>query len=136
MHLNTYTDGGSRGNPGPMAIGGVVVDDDGKVLKEVSEYLGVGTNNQAEYTALYRTIEEALKFKPKEVDCYMDSELAMKQMNGIYRIKDAYLQKMAAKIRDLTKNTPVRYHHVRREKNKHADRLVNLALDHHLYSPS
>lgn len=134
MHLNTYTDGGSRGNPGPMAIGGVVMDDNGKVLKEVSEYLGVGTNNQAEYTALYRTIEEALKFKPTEIDCYMDSELAMKQMNGIYRIKDTYLQQMAAKIRELTKGTPVRYHHVRREKNKHADCLVNLALDRHAYS--
>jgi ribonuclease HI len=130
MHAITiYTDGGSRGNPGPSAVGGVLLDANKKVIKEISEYIGERTNNQAEYTALLRALQEAVKLKPAVIDCYMDSELVARQMNGQYKIKDADLRDLFCQIQKLTRGIPVHYYHVRRALNHHADRLVNLALD-------
>lgn len=129
-----HTDGGSRGNPGIAGIGAVIADANGEVLKEISEYIGKTTNNVAEYTAVLRACEESqtLFKKPKEValDFYLDSQLVERQMNGVYKIKDANLKILAARItalRDVFGS--VTFTHVFREENKHADRLANEAMD-------
>src|SRR6266496_3563186 len=92
-----YTDGGARGNPGPAAAGAVIFDTEGNVLAEVSDYLGETTNNVAEYEALLRVLKVAHKMFGKEllemsVDVRMDSELIVRQMTGIYKIKNAALK--------------------------------------------
>ncbi len=132
-----YTDGGSRGNPGPAAAGAVIFDDQGNVLVEVSDYLGIATNNIAEYEALVRALEAAkdffgTKLHTMQVAVHMDSELIVRQMTGIYKVKDIFLRERFTRIKTLiNKDIPhISFTHVRREKNKHADRLVNQALDY------
>lgn len=134
MKLIIYTDGGSRGNPGPAAIGGVIMNRDKKVIEKVKRYLGEATNNQAEYTAMKETLEHALQYNPTEIDCFLDSELVVNQMNGIYKIKDPELKKIHNQIQDLIFMRIVRFTHVPREQNKLADKLVNEALDEALWS--
>ncbi len=126
-----YTDGGSRGNPGPAGIGGVVYDREHlKEIDTVSKYIGVTTNNQAEYQALLATLEKAHKLGAKEVDCYLDSELLVKQMRQEYKVRDINLQPLFVKVWNLSMNFKrISWHHVPREKNKRADQLVNEALD-------
>lgn len=124
-----FTDGGSRGNPGPAAIGGVLYQAD-KEIAHFSKYLGTGTNNQAEYTALLTGLELAKKNKVTDLQCFLDSELVVKQLNKEYRVKDADLAKLFVKVWNLAQEfDSLSFHHVRRELNKEADRLVNLALD-------
>lgn len=128
--ITFFTDGGSRGNPGPSASGVWSPD-----IGEFKRYLGIATNNQAEYTAIVMAMEEAVKYQEKhphitEVQFFMDSELAVKQLNREYRVKDPTLQKLFVQVWNLTlKFKKVTFTHVRREKNKEADRLVNEALD-------
>jgi len=130
MKLTINTDGGSRGNPGPSGIGAVLVDQKGGILKEISEYIGEGTNNQAEYTALVRALEEAKKLKADEVSIFMDSELIVKQIKQEYKVKNKDLGVLFVKVRNLLqKFAKWDIKHVRREKNKKADELVNKALD-------
>ncbi len=129
-----FTDGASKGNPGPAAIGAIIKDDAGAVLTAVSEAIGINTNNVAEYTALLRALQEARRFDADIVDCYLDSELIVRQMNGIYRIKDPHLSKLAQQIRALCQQTPnriVRFSHVYRQHNVEADALANAALKPH-----
>ena len=130
MKLVVHVDGGSRGNPGPAAIGVVLSDADGTVVEEVSETIGVATNNVAEYRALLKGLERASSLGADEVEVVNDSELVAKQINGAYKVKHAamrplYLDAMAA-LRGF-KRWKVRS--VRREHNAHADALVNAALD-------
>jgi ribonuclease HI len=128
--LVIYTDGGARGNPGPAGIGAVAYDEQGNVVFEVSEYIGETTNNQAEYKAAVRALEEAKKKKAKELYFYLDSELVVKQLNGEYKIKNKGLQPLFVKIYNACLDfKKVEFKHVRREKNKEADRLVNEAID-------
>lgn len=128
-NLKLYTDGGARGNPGPAGIGGVL-SDNGHKLAEFSEYIGQATNNQAEYQALLKGIELALENGAKQLDCYLDSELVVKQLNREYKVKDLDLQSLFTKIWNLTYNfDKITFNHVRREKNKEADKLVNQAID-------
>jgi ribonuclease HI len=130
MKLRLYTDGGARGNPGPAGIGGVIYNEEGRVVVEVSEYIGETTNNQAEYRALLATLGRAQALGATEVDCFLDSQLVVKQMNREYKIKDTGLAALAVKIHSLTVQIGrVRFHHVPREKNAVADRLVNRAID-------
>lgn len=130
MKLTTFTDGGSRGNPGPAALGGVVYDEEKNVLAEVSQYIGVGTNNQAEYSALLQTLKKAIELGATEVECYLDSELVVKQMNREYKVRDAALAKIFVAILNVAKDLEkVSFHHVYREHNTAADALVNKALD-------
>jgi len=130
MKLTINTDGGSRGNPGPSGIGAVLVDQKGGILKEISEYIGEGTNNQAEYTALVRALEEAKKLKADEVSIFMDSELIVKQIKQEYKVKNKDLGVLFVKVWNLLqKFAKWDIKHVRREKNKKADELVNKALD-------
>lgn len=126
-----FTDGASKGNPGPASIGAIIKDDAGAVLATVSEAIGVNTNNVAEYTAILRALQEARRFDADIVDCYLDSELVVRQMTGVYKIKDARLSKLAQQIRTLCEQTPsrlVKFSHVYREHNHEADALANAAL--------
>ncbi|MFA6354501.1 MAG: ribonuclease HI family protein [Candidatus Paceibacterota bacterium] len=125
-----YTDGGSRGNPGPSAIGVVVGD------KEYSEYLGEKTNNQAEYQALVFALKKAKqlsgkkKAKESEIEVRMDSELVVKQLNGHYKILEKELQPFFLEIWNLRLDfKKVEFKHIPREQNRRADKLVNYALD-------
>lgn len=130
MKLKTYSDGGARGNPGPAAIGVVVYSSADKVLFEAGEYIGETTNNQAEYKALIKAMNQALTMGGTELTCFLDSELVVKQLQGKYKIREAGLQLLAAQALKMMKNfSSVEFMHVRREKNKLADKLVNEALD-------
>ena len=127
-----FTDGGARGNPGPAAIGGVIYNAD-KEIASFSEYIGETTNNQAEYKAIVRGLELALENNIENLECYLDSELVVKQINKEYKVKDKNLAKIFVKLWNLTlKFKKITFAHVRREKNKRADVLVNQALDEQL----
>ena len=86
-----HSDGGARGNPGPAGIGAVLNNEKGEVLAEISKYLGETTNNQAEYQALIAGLEKAKELKAEELECYLDSELVVKQLNREYKVKNAEL---------------------------------------------
>ena len=132
--FSIFTDGGSRGNPGPSAIG-VVIEGDG-IKKEYGEYIGEGTNNEAEYTAVVfalkklKTLIGSDKAKSAVVTMYVDSELIAKQMNKEYKIKDKEMQDLYMQVHNLSLDfKEVKFSHVFRTGNKDADRLVNAALD-------
>lgn len=128
--VKIFTDGGARGNPGPAAIGVVIKDAKDKVLKTYSEYIGETTNNQAEYKALIKGLKLAKEFKPKEVHCYLDSELVVKQMKQEYKVKDKDLQPLFVKVWNLALGyKKVLYMHIRRNLNTEADALLNIELD-------
>ena len=129
--LSAFTDGGARGNPGPAALGVVLYAPGGELVFEVGEYLGERTNNQAEYAALVRALLEAQRLGARILSCYLDSELVVRQLAGIYRVKDPDLRKLFEKAKHLACGFErVTFEHVPREHNKEADRLVNQALDH------
>ncbi|HEY4511148.1 MAG TPA: ribonuclease HI family protein [Candidatus Paceibacterota bacterium] len=135
--ITIYTDGGARGNPGPAGIGAVIVGADGRIVEEVSKFLGHQTNNYAEYHAVIEALEAvkklfgATKLKETTVEMYMDSELVVKQLNGIYQVKEPTLFPQFIKIHNLrVKDFPhITFSHVPREKNKKADKLANDAMD-------
>jgi ribonuclease HI len=132
-HVILHTDGGSRGNPGPAAIGVVVeLEADGvrEVVAEVAQTIGVASNNVAEYRAVIRGLEEATLLEANSVSCLLDSLLVVEQLNGRYRVKHADMIPLHARVRDLAAGfEKVTYQHVRREQNREADKLVNQALD-------
>jgi ribonuclease HI len=128
--LIIYTDGGARNNPGPAGIGAVFYNENKEVIAEISEYIGLATNNQAEYKALLAAIEKAKKLGAEELEFYLDSELVVKQLNREYRVKDKNLAPLFVKIYNATMSfKKVTFKHIPREMNKEADRLVNLAID-------
>lgn len=131
MKLTIQTDGGARGNPGPAGIGVVILDEHGKVLEEHAKYLGVTTNNQAEYKAVILGLERALALGARSVEVVADSELIVRQANGEYKVKNPEIAKRFFELKNLETalGGRVRYRHVRRELNKHADRLSNEAMD-------
>ena len=123
-------DGGSRGNPGPAAVGVVVQDADGGVLEEVGKRIGDATNNVAEYRAVLLGIERALALGATELELIGDSELIVRQVKGEYKVKDASLRELHGEVnRALVPLESWAIRHVRREANAEADRLVNEALD-------
>jgi ribonuclease HI/pterin-4a-carbinolamine dehydratase len=131
--LKIYTDGGSRGNPGPSASGFVLFDENDEVIVDKGVYLGITTNNQAEYTALKLALEEAKKLGASEIKVFMDSMLVVNQMNGIFKIKNRDLWPLHDAIKQLASGfKKVSYTHVPRELNKLADAAVNRALDEQL----
>jgi ribonuclease HI len=128
--LIIYTDGGSRGNPGPAGAGAIIYDENHKVVAEISEYLGVTTNNQAEYRAILAAIKKAVALKATEVQFYMDSELAVKQLNREYKVKNKDLAPLFLAIYNLTLSfKKISFTHIPRERNQEADRLANVAMD-------
>lgn len=130
MKLIINTDGGARGNPGPAGIGVVIRDESGKIIFEHGSYIGDTTNNVAEYSALIKAMETARDLGGIDLLVRMDSELIVKQMLGLYKIKEPTLQGLASKVLKLKSHfNSVVFTHIRREFNKDADRLVNQALD-------
>lgn len=128
--IKLYADGGSRGNPGPSASGFVLMDMNNQILFEAGVYLGVTTNNQAEYQALKFGLEHAQKLGVSTVDIYMDSLLVINQMKGIFKVKNRDLWPIHVAIKELaTQFKKVTYNHVPRELNKLADAEVNKCLD-------
>jgi ribonuclease HI len=131
--VKIYGDGGSRGNPGPSASGFVVLDMNDKVLVDKGVYLGITTNNVAEYTALKLALEECLKLRAREVEVYMDSLLVINQMKGIFKVKNRDLWPIHDAIKEIIRQfKKVSFTHVPRELNKLADAAVNRALDQEL----
>lgn len=129
-HVIVYSDGGSRGNPGPSASGFVVKDVNEKLIFEGGKYIGITTNNQAEYQAVRIALEKALELGAKVVQFRLDSQLVANQLNGVYQIKNPDLKPIYAAIKDLQMNfKEVTFTHVRREFNKEADAMVNKILD-------
>jgi ribonuclease HI len=129
LRLTVHVDGGARGNPGPAAIAAVLYDEDGNVLTEHSETIGVATNNVAEYRALLLGIERAKELGAGELDLVGDSELIVRQVKGDYRVKDAGLRDLHAQVKQALEGQRWTIRHVRREENADADALVNAALD-------
>ncbi len=130
MKLTTFTDGGARGNPGPAAAGVVVKDSTGKILAAYGEYLGLQTNNYAEYKALISALQKAHELGAVEVDCILDSELVVKQMRREYRVKEPGLQKLFIEAFNASQAFKhVSFRHVLRANNKEADAQVNKILD-------
>ena len=128
--ITAYCDGGSRGNPGPAGFGVYIQDDSGKVLAELSEYLGVQTNNYAEYSGLIAAIEFAIAQGRSRLRVISDSELMVKQMKGLYRVKSPELRPLYDQAKRLASQLEAfEIRHVLREKNHNADRLANLAMD-------
>ena len=125
-----YIDGGARGNPGPAGFGVRIEREDGTLVEEFCESIGVATNNVAEYRALILTLRRALDEGCRNVDIRMDSELVIRQLEGKYRVKDPKMRPLhaaAVKLLAMFERADVR--HVRREENKLADKLVNAVLD-------
>jgi ribonuclease HI/pterin-4a-carbinolamine dehydratase len=128
--IKLFGDGGSRGNPGPSASGYVLLDMDNNILFKTGVYLGITTNNQAEYQALKFGLEEALKLGAREVNVHMDSLLVINQMKGVFKVKNRDLWPIHESIKETaTKFKRVTYTHVPRELNKLADAEVNTTLD-------
>lgn len=127
-------DGAARGNPGQAGCGAVICDETGAVVKELYRYLGKATNNVAEYEALILGLEGVLALGGKELRVQSDSELLVRQLNGLYRVKDEKLKKLYRKALGLLQRLKsYRIVHVMRERNRLADRLANRAIDDTLY---
>lgn len=123
-------DGAARGNPGPAGIGAVIVDRDGRILAEVAEGIGVATNNVAEYTAAIRGLERARDLGAQDVLLRSDSRLLVEQLAGRFKVRNVNLQRLHARALALAGGfANVRYEHVPRERNAHADRLANAGVD-------
>jgi ribonuclease HI len=132
-----YADGGSRGNPGPAASGAVLVDPDGSLLAEVGEYLGIATNNVAEWTALVLGLEAAEKRGIRRLAVRLDSELVVRQLRGEYRVKHADLQPLHRRaIAVIRRFEHLDVQHVPRKQNVLADALVNRVLDAQAPAPA
>lgn len=133
-NISIHTDGGSRGNPGPAAIG-VFIEDENKTLAEIGKRIGEATNNVAEYKAVLEALswilENKEKIKGSEINFFIDSQLIYSQIIGVYKIKNDNLRTILFEIRkkEAEINITINYNHIPREENKKADTLVNMALD-------
>jgi len=123
------SDGGSRGNPGPAAYGFELMDERGSIIYEGSGYIGVATNNQAEYRSLIAGLEHLCQLGAEQISIQMDSQLVVKQILGEYKVKKPELQKLNLQAQSLLKSFTWKIEHIPRALNKNADRLCNLALD-------
>jgi ribonuclease HI len=136
MKIIIYTDGGSRGNPGPGAIGVILSDEKGKVIKEYAEKIGRATNNEAEYEAVIFALQKAKllfgkkQIKEMDLEIRMDSEFVFKQMNGKYKILDRRIEQLFLKTWNLKIDFGnVKFVYIPRASNTEADKLVNRAMD-------
>jgi len=131
-----YTDGGSRGNPGPAAIGGIIKDSQGKTIHKFGEKIGIATNNVAEYQALIFAITWIIKNKNKlgslkSCHFFLDSALVVNQLNGLWKVKNSNMRQQIICTRQLEADLrlPIKYTAISREKNIQADTLLNQALN-------
>lgn len=129
--LIVEADGGSRGNPGTAGSGSIVIDAaSGEVLAEIGHYLGVATNNVAEYHGLLNGVRKAIELDPDaELHIRMDSKLVIEQMSGRWKIKHPDMAELAAQARQLLTGTPVRFEWIPRAENSRADAVANRAMD-------
>ena len=129
-HLIAHSDGGARGNPGPAGYGVVIKDESGKKVAALSEYLGHQTNNFAEYQGLIAALEYAIKHGPKALKLISDSELLVRQIKGIYKVKNTTLKDLHGRATELIRQMEwFSIDHALREHNQEADRLANEAMD-------
>lgn len=134
--ISIFTDGGARGNPGPAALGVYIEDEENNELAKIGRRIGEATNNIVEYSAILEGMTWALENKNKydiqEIYFYMDSQLAYSQLVGLYKVKNDKIRELFFQIRgkEAELKVPIYYSHIRREKNKKADLMVNLALDY------
>lgn len=133
MQINVYTDGGSRGNPGPSGYGLVIYDDNQKILFKESKYLGVKTNNEAEYAGLIGALTwiNNNKNSISQINFFADSQLLVRQVQGLYKVKADHLKPLFSTVKNfLTQiNLPYSFKDIRRESNELADELANEAMD-------
>ncbi len=128
--LRLYTDGAARGNPGPAGLGLVIEDDQGMRLWGGCTFLGVATNNRAEYLALIAGLRKAAEWKPERLEVYLDSKLVVEQVTGKYKVRSPDLLPLQRQAADLLRGFPrVTVNHVPRERNRAADALANRAID-------
>lgn len=130
--MTIFSDGGSRGNPGPAAIGFLILSETGQILMVKSRYLGSRTNNQAEYEAIIEALETAVALQAEEVICHLDSQLVVKQITGEYQVKNAALRKLWKKVQEVKSSfKKASFINVPRTNSQiqKADALVNKALD-------
>jgi ribonuclease HI len=128
--LVIYADGAARGNPGPAGIGVVIEDERGRVLKELSQFVGRKTNNQAEYIALIQGLETAAEYQADAIQIRLDSELLVRQLRGEYKVKSPLLKPLKNQAqRLLARYKVVGIEHIERQYNRAADRLANRAID-------
>ncbi len=124
------SDGASRGNPGPAGAGAIIRNERGQVVREICQYLGLTTNNQAEYAALILALEAAAELGALAIDVALDSELVVKQLTGTYRVRSLQLAGLHRRARELLAGfVAVSIRHVPRERNRPADELANKAID-------
>jgi len=136
-YLTACIDGGARGNPGPSGYGGVLQDESGKKIAGLSEYLGHQTNNFAEYQGLIAALEYAIQHDYKALKVVSDSELLVRQIKGIYKVKNPTLQDLHTRARQLIRQLDwFSIGHVLRGKNQEADRLANAAMDKGMGRPA
>ena len=131
MKLKIYTDGGARNNPGPAGIGVFITDARWKPLERRHKYLGIATNNQAEYQGALHGIRRGIELGATEIELRMDSNLVVEQLSGNFKIKNPELKGIFIEIQELLSkwNGKIEYIHIRREFNEEADRLSNVAMD-------
>ena len=134
--LRLFTDGASRGNPGPAGLGVVIEDENGMRLRGLHRWLGVTTNNEAEYRALIEGLRAVKDWNPDRLEIYLDSKLVVEQMNGAWKIKARELIPLNMEAKELVRQFPnVTIAHVERSKNRGADHLANVAIDAHVKKP-
>ncbi len=132
MEVIIYSDGASRGNPGRSAIAFQIMTKDGKLLKKNSRYIGIRTNNQAEYEALISALRSASTLTDQKVTCYLDSEVIVNHLKGRYKVRNSELKTLWSKVQELKHGfSEITFTHVSRTNThiKETDRLVNEALD-------
>ena len=130
MSYKIYTDGASRGNPGKSGAGGVIKNENGEIIESVSEYLGIQTNNYAEYKALELTLIKAIELGIRKVEVYLDSKLVVEQVNGRWKINNQNLLIIHSNIIELLSNfDSIKISHILRKFNKHADLLANNSIN-------
>jgi ribonuclease HI len=128
--ITIETDGASRGNPGLAGAGVIIKDEQGRRIETIQKFLGVTTNNQAEYRALIEGLRAAKRHNPEEVTVQMDSELVVKQMTGEYRVRHPEMLPLYLEAMELAAEfAKVEFVHVLREKNPGADQVANMAID-------
>ena len=130
MKLIIYSDGGARGNPGLAGAGAVIYNENKEEIATISEFIGRATNNQAEYQALILALKKAKELKANQLEVFLDSELIVKQINREYKVKNKDLAPLFIQVYNLSLLfDKIDFFHVRRENNKRADELANLAMD-------
>ena len=131
--VKVYCDGCAKGNPGPASVGVTIETSGGKDIKNISEYIGITTNNVAEYFSMIYALQEAVSLKASKVVIYTDSQLMERQFNGQYKVKEPHVKLLHRIVKHLSSYfSELKVIHIPREENKEADRLANLAVEGHI----